>query len=165
MFISDCVCVCTISNQKTVSSSTKITFEIYYKRWTNAKYPSPIIFTTKYLCFISWNIDGKSTSLIYNIQSNIYLFLIRRGLRGRDRMVVGLQLPMQSVHNTTEVNSSKSTLYGVYSIQYYVIKFVSDLRPVRGFIRVHWIPPPIKLTATLKMSLNTIPITLSLILY
>jgi hypothetical protein len=30
-------------------------------------------------------------------------------------------------------------------VQYYVIKFVSDLQQVRGFL---WFPPPIKLTAT-----------------
>ena len=32
----------------------------------------------------------------------------------------------------------------VYSIQHYVIKFVSDLRQVGGFLRVLWLPPPIK---------------------
>jgi hypothetical protein len=32
----------------------------------------------------------------------------------------------------------------VYSIQHYVIKFVSDLRQVGGFLRVHRFPPPIK---------------------
>jgi hypothetical protein len=36
-----------------------------------------------------------------------------------------------------------------YPIQYYVIKFVSDLRQVDGFLRVLRIPPPIKLTATI----------------
>ena len=34
----------------------------------------------------------------------------------------------------------------MYSIQYYVIKFVSDLRQVGGFLRF---PPPIKLTSTI----------------
>jgi hypothetical protein len=34
----------------------------------------------------------------------------------------------------------------VYSIQHYVIKFVSDLSQVGGFLRF---PPPIKLTATI----------------
>ena len=33
-------------------------------------------------------------------------------------------------------------------IQYYVIKFVRDLRQVGGFLRVLWFPPPIKLTST-----------------
>ena len=37
----------------------------------------------------------------------------------------------------------------VYSIQQYVIKFVSDLRQVSGFLPVLRFPPPIKLTATI----------------
>ena len=37
----------------------------------------------------------------------------------------------------------------VYSIQNYVIKFVSDWRQVGGFLRVIRFPPPIKLTATI----------------
>ena len=35
------------------------------------------------------------------------------------------------------------------SKQFYVIKFVSDLRQVGVFSRVLWFPPPIKLTATI----------------
>jgi len=53
-----------------------------------------------------------------------------------------LQLPMQSVHITTNTVSSNS-------IQHYVIKFVSDLRQVDGFLPVLRFPPPIKLTATI----------------
>ena len=37
----------------------------------------------------------------------------------------------------------------VYLIQHYVIKFVSDLRQVGGFLCVLRFPPPIKLTATI----------------
>jgi len=33
----------------------------------------------------------------------------------------------------------------------YVIKFVSDLRQVSGFLRVLWFPPPIKLTAMIHL--------------
>jgi len=40
--------------------------------------------------------------------------------------------------------SSNPALGHVYSIQHYVIKFVSDLRQVCGVLRF---PPPIKLTA------------------
>jgi hypothetical protein len=36
----------------------------------------------------------------------------------------------------------------VYSIQHYVIKFVSDLQQVSGFLQALRFPPPIKLTAT-----------------
>ena len=35
----------------------------------------------------------------------------------------------------------------VYSIQHYVIKFVSDLRQAGGFLGVLWFSPPIKLIA------------------
>ena len=41
----------------------------------------------------------------------------------------------------------KSNSGEVYSIQHYVIKFVSDLRQVSGFLRVIMFPPPMKLTA------------------
>ena len=37
----------------------------------------------------------------------------------------------------------------VYSIQYYVIQFVVDLRQVDGFLMILRFPPSIKLTATI----------------
>jgi hypothetical protein len=37
----------------------------------------------------------------------------------------------------------------VYSIQHYVIEFVSDMWQVCGFLRVLRFPPPIKFTATI----------------
>ena len=64
-----------------------------------------------------------------------------------------LQLPVQSVPITTKVVSS------IYSIQHYVIKFVSDLRQVGGSLRF---PLSIKLTCfniseiLLKVMFNTI---------
>ena len=51
----------------------------------------------------------------------------RRNLHGRGRMVVGFKLPMQSVPITTNIVSSNRVHGEVYSIQHYVIKFVSDL--------------------------------------
>jgi len=48
---------------------------------------------------------------------------------------------------TTKAVSSSPVQGEVYSIQHYVIKFVSDLREVGGFLRVLRIPPPIKMTA------------------
>jgi len=56
-----------------------------------------------------------------------------------------LQLPVQSVPITTKVVSSTPTHGEVYSILHYVIKFVSDLQQVCGFLRVLRYPPPIKL--------------------
>ena len=37
----------------------------------------------------------------------------------------------------------------MYSMQHYVIKFVSDLRQVGGFLRILRYPPSIKLTDTI----------------
>ena len=49
--------------------------------------------------------------------------LIKWGRRGLD----ACQLPLQSVSYTTKVVSSNSVLGEVYSIQHFVIQFVSDL--------------------------------------
>jgi hypothetical protein len=52
-------------------------------------------------------------------------------------------------HEDPTVVSSNPADDGVYSIQHYVIQFVSDLRQIGGFFRVLRFPPPIKLTATI----------------
>jgi hypothetical protein len=51
-----------------------------------------------------------------------------RGPRGRDDILFGLQLPMQSVYITTRVVSSNPTHGEVYSIQHFVI-IVRQLLP------------------------------------
>ena len=74
------------------------------------------------------------------------LYLKRHwGHRGPDRMVVEFtqHLPVQSVPSC----DFKPRSWQVYSIQHYVINFVSDLLQVGGFLRVLCFPPPIKLTA------------------
>ena len=61
-------------------------------------------------------------------------------------MVVGyiyLQLSVQSMHITTEVVSSNIAHGEVYSMQHCVIKFVSDLQQVGGFLMVVRFPRPI----------------------
>jgi len=50
---------------------------------------------------------------------------------------------------STTVVSSNPAHGEVYSIQLYVIKFVSDLRQVGGFLRVLQFPPQIKLSTTI----------------
>ena len=52
--------------------------------------------------------------------------------------VLDWQLPMQSVPITTKVVSSNPFHGEVYSIQLYVIKFVSDLRQISGFLPALW---------------------------
>jgi hypothetical protein len=65
--------------------------------------------------------------------------------------MVDLQLPMQSVPITTKVVSSNPTHGEVYSIQQYVIKFVTDWWHFSGFLRVLRFPPPIKLSTAILL--------------
>ena len=70
--------------------------------------------------------------------------------RGHDRIwQLDLQLPVQSVPITTKVVSSNFIHGEVFSIQHYVMKFVSDLKQVCGFLLVLWFPPPINMTTTI----------------
>jgi hypothetical protein len=57
--------------------------------------------------------------------------------------LLDLQLSVQSVHITTKVVSFNPVHGEVCLIQHYVIKFVSDLQQVSGFLQVLWFPPPI----------------------
>jgi hypothetical protein len=55
-----------------------------------------------------------------------------------------IYLQIRQVYSTTNIEfESRSGR----CVQHYVIKFVSDLRHIGGFIRVLRFPPPIKLTA------------------
>jgi hypothetical protein len=83
------------------------------------------------------------------IHGRACFILNKRSRCDRDRMVVGFSTTVQLVPITTNVVSSNSVHGVVYSIQHYVIKCISDLRQVGGFLWVLWFPPPIKLTATI----------------
>ena len=77
-----------------------------------------------------------------------------RGRRGRDRMVVGFTTTyvISAYHHWCFVFESRSGR----GVQHYVMKFVSDLRQVSGFLWVIWFPPPIKLTSVLNMPVLSI---------
>ena len=64
-------------------------------------------------------------------------------------LFIVLYMYVQSVPITTKVVSSNPAHSEVHLIQHYVIKFVSDLQQVGGFLWVLWFPPPIKLTITI----------------
>jgi hypothetical protein len=64
---------------------------------------------------------------------------------------------------TTTIVSSNPAHGKVYSIQHYMIKFVSDLRQVGGFIRVLWFRHDIT-EMLLKVTLSTITPTLALLM-
>ena len=85
-----------------------------------------------------------------------YINIYEVDRRDRDRMVLGFTTTCakKSVPITSNVGNSNPTHGEVYSIQHYVIKFVSDLRQVGDFFRVLLFPPPIKLTATKKRQKN-----------
>ena len=83
---------------------------------------------------------------ILNHRSNI-LQIYANQSRGSSYVVVcswDLQQPVKSVPITINVVGSNPVHGEVYSIQHYVIKFVSILRQVGSF---PLIPPPIKLTS------------------
>jgi hypothetical protein len=62
------------------------------------------------------------------------------GRRGRDRMVVGFKTTC-AIGAYHHLSCEFEPVHGkVHSIQHYVIKFVSDLGQVGGFLRF---PPPI----------------------
>ena len=75
-----------------------------------------------------------------------------RGRRGRDRMVVGFTIiyAISAYHHYNDVSSNLAR-GGVYSIQHFVVKLVSDLRQVGGFLQELRFPPPIKLTTTIYL--------------
>ena len=82
-------------------------------------------------------------------------------------MVLDLQLLMQSIPITIKVVSSNPAEGEVYSIPHYVIKFVSNLQQVDGFLRVFRFPPPTTrhhhiAEILLKVTLNTINQTIQL---
>ena len=78
------------------------------------------------------------------------------------------QLPMQSMPITTKVLSSNPVHGEVYSIQHYVIKFVSDLQQISGFSTGNLVLSINKTDChniteiLLKVALNTITLTIAL---
>ena len=80
----------------------------------------------------------------FQYSKNIFNYIIEdRGRRGRDRMV-----HVQSVPIITKVMSSNPVHHEVYSIQHYVMKFVSNLR--EGL----WFSPGTPVSSTNKTDLR-----------
>ena len=81
--------------------------------------------------------------------SHMYQCIFHWGRRGHDSMAIGFTTTYAiSVYHHLRCEF-ESRLGEVYSIHHYVIKFVSDLRHVGGYLRVLWFTPPIKLFATI----------------
>jgi len=78
------------------------------------------------------------------------------------RMVVGCTTTCEI--SAFKVVSSNSAHGEAYTLQHYVLKFVSHVRQVGGFLQVRLFRPPITLTATIteilfKMAFSTITLT------
>jgi hypothetical protein len=84
---------------------------------------------------------SSSTTIKVNSPFNSFL----RGCRGHDHMVVGFTATYAISAYHPKVVSLNPAHGEMYSIQHYVIKFISNLWQVGGFHRVLWFPPPIKL--------------------
>jgi len=108
-----------------MAASTRVE-KLQYKEIVTPKYDNVFV-VVLYIIFF-WNIGHR---------------------HDHDCMVIELKIPVQSVPITTKVVSWNPVYGEVYTIQHYVIKFVSDLRQVGGFLRFLRFPPPIKLTATI----------------
>jgi hypothetical protein len=89
---------------------------------------------------ITLTLKSQTDSEIYNLK----FFLCYR-----DRMVVGFSTTYAISANHNQLCEFESHSGEVYSILHHVIKFVSVLWQICGFLRVLWFPQPIKLTATI----------------
>jgi hypothetical protein len=130
----------------------KMSFLWHWRRTTlsNWLFSFTLACTTILLWHVkAYNFLSQECFLWYFSVLRITLFIVE-ARRGRARWYLDLKLSKQSVPITTVV-SSNPVHDEVYSIQHYVIKFVSDLRQVGGFLWVLRFPPPIKLTATIYM--------------
>ena len=88
-----------------------------------------------------WNICNLQLRWKFSFDQRIFSFLSEGSSWSLE-----LELPMQSVPNTTIMVSWNPAHGEVYMIQNYAIKFVSDLWQVGGCFRVLWFPSSIKLT-------------------
>jgi hypothetical protein len=89
-------------------------------------------------------------SLLINCM--LFIYIVSSHLMshcGRNCMVFEFTTTCAIKPITSKVVSANPTHGEVYSIQHYVIKFVSDLQQVGGFLLVLSFPQPIKLTTTI----------------
>ena len=112
----------------------------------------------------------KHATLADLVLYHVVRIIFNRGICCRDLIIVWFHLSMLSLPISIKVIEldvyfiSIDWSYGIWiyyylcpsvpittkvvsSIQHYVLKFVSDLRQVDGFLRVLRFPPPMKLTA------------------
>ena len=114
------------------------------------------IFSNKILMKIIWSFYDLNlflVDIIYFTDNNRWCIkpIEHGGHCGHDCLVVGFitTYAISAYHHWSCEYESRSD--EVYSAQHYVIKFVSDLLQVGGFLQALRFPPPIKLTATMYL--------------
>ena len=95
-----------------------------------------------------WHLSAISNSKNQNIIISIYIYF------DLPKIMAIMSNILCSISGTFGYTKSKRYEFeshsgDVYSIQCYVMKFVSDLRQVSGLLWALWFPPPIKLTTTI----------------
>ena len=105
-----------------------------------------------YIYFFIQGLGMGGGEVIWSNYTIIQIYIMYMGRRGHDRMVSGI-ITTSAIsvnhHKRCEFESRSEVCIYIYSIQYYVIKFVNDLKQVAGFLRVLRFPPPIQLTDTI----------------
>ena len=117
---------------------------IYFKK-VKSEILHIIIYKNK--VFNNWKFIFE-TNNVFLYLCHIRLTFYYRSRRGHDRMVVGYTTTyaISTYPHWCEFESRSGS-----GVQHYVIKFVSDLWQVSGFLWVLWFPPPGKLTTTTKL--------------
>ena len=120
-------------------------------------------FLTMICKFSLWSLHATISNIYYQVTSKLSVISnLTWGRRGSDRMVVGFTTTyaIGAFHHWFCEFQSQSR----WGVQHYVIKFVSDLLQVGGFLWVLRFPPPIKLTwhhwSHFNKSLINIPVLL-----
>jgi hypothetical protein len=116
------------------------------KQWMN-EYPTHRI--PRWIYKFGW-----LTQCIFEIYLNVgfwFMFILWCLIQNVPLSTIFQLISWWSVFITTKVVTSNPVHGEAYSIEHYryVIKFVSNLRQVGGFLKVRRFPPPIKLTTTI----------------
>ena len=105
---------------------------------------APSVFSNVFFTFF------KNMLSCFVLNNNGYFFqVLTKFMALLQALCYSRNIKKYSVPITSDVVDSTPLHDEVYSLQHYVINFVSDLRQVGGFLRALRFPPPIRLTATI----------------
>jgi hypothetical protein len=118
-------------------------------------------------CFYNFDVDimlWPVTTIVHILLKQLQVVFIIAQLKFKQQVLYGSLDSIRGHHDRDHMVVGFTTTYTISAyhhwccefkshsgrgVQHYVIKFVSDLWQVGGFLRVLWFPPPIKLIATI----------------